>query len=296
MVVVPNVAPDTPPLRKNPVFAYFSDPFERPQPFRPDVVVSIDDVAEKKLDMLDAHTSQFYEWMPWVDGKSESVPPPGPERRRWLAAQWLPAVPEAWKPALARGYGRSRRVGEARGGVRDLGVRLASHGSGPAAAVPVLPGRRREVAAGREARVVPVLPGQATGDALGEQAPDPEDARLQRAVLDAKPRRQRRAFRALVSAFARVVGLDRLAGLRGQPLQAAPDALQSRLERARRLGAGVEEGPVGVSLQLASRASGALLEHVPRHGEDVGPRALDHETAFRPARHAVEGFIRASIR
>jgi hypothetical protein len=64
----------------------------------------IDDVAGKKLDMLDAHTSQFYE-MPGVDGKSESVPPPGPERRKWMAAQWLPAVREAWKPALARGYG-----------------------------------------------------------------------------------------------------------------------------------------------------------------------------------------------
>jgi LmbE family N-acetylglucosaminyl deacetylase len=105
MVVVPNVAPDTPPLRKNPVFAYFADPFERPQPFRPDVVVSIDEVAEKKLDMLDAHTSQFYEWLPWVDGKSESVPPPGAERRRWLAAQWLTAVPDAWKASLAKWYG-----------------------------------------------------------------------------------------------------------------------------------------------------------------------------------------------
>jgi LmbE family N-acetylglucosaminyl deacetylase len=105
MVVVPNVVPDTPPLRKNPVFAYFSDPFERPTPFRPDVVVSIDDVAEKKLDMLDAHTSQFYEWMPWVDGTLESVPPPGPERRKWLAAQWLPAAPDAWRASLAKWYG-----------------------------------------------------------------------------------------------------------------------------------------------------------------------------------------------
>jgi len=105
MVVVPNVAPDTPPLQKNPVFAYFYDPFERPQAFRPDVVVSIDDVAEKKLDVLDAHTSQFYEWLPWVDGVSDQVPADAAERRRWLAKQWLPAIPEAWKPSLARWYG-----------------------------------------------------------------------------------------------------------------------------------------------------------------------------------------------
>ena len=71
----------------------------------PDVVVPIDEVAEKKLDMLDAHTSQFYEWMPWVDGKLESVPPPGPERRKWLAAQWLPSVPESWRARLAKEFG-----------------------------------------------------------------------------------------------------------------------------------------------------------------------------------------------
>jgi hypothetical protein len=105
--------PDTPPLRKNPVFAYFADPFERPQPFRADVVVSIDEVAEKKLDMLDAHTSQFYEWLPWVDGKVDEVPPPGPERRKWLAAQWLPAIPESWKVTIAKEYGPSAAVQKA---------------------------------------------------------------------------------------------------------------------------------------------------------------------------------------
>src|SRR5512134_3902123 len=62
MVVVPNVAPDTPPLRRNPVFMYYYDHFEKPAPFRPDIVVSIDPVYDKKLDAMDAHTSQFYEW------------------------------------------------------------------------------------------------------------------------------------------------------------------------------------------------------------------------------------------
>ena len=61
MVVVPNIAPDTPPLRKNPVFLYFQDGFQRPNPFRPDVVVDIDDVIERKLDALDALVSQFFE-------------------------------------------------------------------------------------------------------------------------------------------------------------------------------------------------------------------------------------------
>jgi LmbE family N-acetylglucosaminyl deacetylase len=84
MVVVPNIAPDTPPLRKNPVFLYFQDGFQRPNVFRPDVAVAIDDVLEKKVRALDAHTSQMYEWLPWVDGELESVPADPAARIEWL--------------------------------------------------------------------------------------------------------------------------------------------------------------------------------------------------------------------
>jgi len=108
MVVVPNVAPDTPALRKNPVFMYFEDRFQKPNPFTPDVALSIDDVIEKKLDMLDAHVSQVYEWLPWVDRKLEEVPRDPVARRRWLhetrAAQPTPAV----RAALIKWYGAQR--------------------------------------------------------------------------------------------------------------------------------------------------------------------------------------------
>jgi LmbE family N-acetylglucosaminyl deacetylase len=39
MVVVPNITPDTPALRKNPVFMYFQDGFQRPNPFTPDLAI-----------------------------------------------------------------------------------------------------------------------------------------------------------------------------------------------------------------------------------------------------------------
>src|SRR5438445_9215733 len=83
MVVVPNIAPDTPALRKNPVFMYFEDGFQRPNPFRPDVAVSIDEVIEKKIDMLDAHVSQMYEWLPWVADALEKVAKDAAARKRW---------------------------------------------------------------------------------------------------------------------------------------------------------------------------------------------------------------------
>ncbi len=61
MVTVPFFCPDVPPLKKNPVFMYSPDRFQKPNPFQPDVAVSIDSVIEKKLDAMDALESQFYE-------------------------------------------------------------------------------------------------------------------------------------------------------------------------------------------------------------------------------------------
>lgn len=86
MVIVPNVCPDTPPLEKNPVFLYMQDHFQRPYPHIPEISVIIDDVIEKKIDALDAHESQMYEWGPWTNGRSQDKVPKGKaERREWLS-------------------------------------------------------------------------------------------------------------------------------------------------------------------------------------------------------------------
>ncbi len=61
MVTVPFFCPDTPHLTTNPAFMYYADRFEEPLPFLPDVVVSIDDVVERKLDALGVMVSQFFE-------------------------------------------------------------------------------------------------------------------------------------------------------------------------------------------------------------------------------------------
>src|SRR5881628_2820808 len=61
MVAVPNFCPDVPYLKRNPVFLYYPDTFQKPNPFQPDVAVAIDSVIEKKLDALGVIISQFYE-------------------------------------------------------------------------------------------------------------------------------------------------------------------------------------------------------------------------------------------
>ncbi len=105
MVVVPNVTPDVPPLRKNPIFLYFQDGFRKPTPFRPDVAVAIDDVWDAKVAALDAHVSQVYEWLPWVDGKLAEVPLDPAARPEWLSKTRSSPIGESVRAALARRYG-----------------------------------------------------------------------------------------------------------------------------------------------------------------------------------------------
>jgi N-acetylglucosamine malate deacetylase 1 len=85
MVTVPNICPETPILKKNPVFLFTSDDFSKPTLFQPDVVVGIDETIEKKIDMWDCHVSQVYEWLPWNSGRMDQVPKDKAERREWLA-------------------------------------------------------------------------------------------------------------------------------------------------------------------------------------------------------------------
>ena len=109
MVIVPNVVPEVPPLRKNPVFMYYSDGFQKPAPFRPDIAVSIDDVIEKKVSALDAQDSQFYEWLPWTEGILDQVPKDKVARRKWLAGTPRFGPPNAaTRAALERLYGKER--------------------------------------------------------------------------------------------------------------------------------------------------------------------------------------------
>jgi len=61
MVTVPFFCPDVAYLAKNPVFLYYSDGFQKPNPFSPDIVVAIDDVIEKKVNGIAMLESQMLE-------------------------------------------------------------------------------------------------------------------------------------------------------------------------------------------------------------------------------------------
>lgn len=108
MVSVPNVAPETPALKKNPVFLYFQDRFQRPNPFRPDIAVDITPVFDKKIAGLDAHVSQMYDWLPWIGHYAEKVPKDKNERIKWLAETRKVTISPTVRTALEKWYGKEK--------------------------------------------------------------------------------------------------------------------------------------------------------------------------------------------
>jgi len=111
LVIVPNVTPDTPPLKTNPVFLYLEDHFQKPNPFQPDIVVDITNTFQKKMDALDAHESQMYEWLPWTSNSLAEVPEGKSERRKFLIKNWSGSITPDERNALKKWYGE--KEGEA---------------------------------------------------------------------------------------------------------------------------------------------------------------------------------------
>jgi LmbE family N-acetylglucosaminyl deacetylase len=111
MVTVPAVVPDLSHLPHNPVIAYLVDDFQKPYPFRPSVVVAVDNVFDQIVAMLHCHVSQFYEWLPFNSGQLEQVPAEDSARRRWLGertAARLRGQADRYRELLIELYGAER--------------------------------------------------------------------------------------------------------------------------------------------------------------------------------------------
>jgi LmbE family N-acetylglucosaminyl deacetylase len=114
MVTVPFICPDTPVLKRNPVFLYSSDGFQKPYPFRADIAVSLDDVFQQKLDAIHELESQVYEG--GASGNEEFVAkvPPASDvasRKAWLKARWESRQgneANKFRDALVEWYGAER--------------------------------------------------------------------------------------------------------------------------------------------------------------------------------------------
>jgi LmbE family N-acetylglucosaminyl deacetylase len=112
MVTVPFFCPDVPCLKRNPVFLYYPDGFQKPNPFQPDVAVSIEAVLERKLDALATLESQFYEG--GANGSAQLVPSDPAEQRerrrqiRMALARRNEGLADRFRAKLVDFYGAER--------------------------------------------------------------------------------------------------------------------------------------------------------------------------------------------
>lgn len=115
MVTVPNFCPDSPYLTHNPVFLYYPDGFQKPNPFQPDIAISIDSVIEKKLDALGVIVSQFAEG--GANGSAELMPDdPGKQKARQQQvrdgfARRNQSVADRFRAKLSDWYGKDKAAG-----------------------------------------------------------------------------------------------------------------------------------------------------------------------------------------
>ena len=114
MVTVPFVCTDVPPLAQNPLFLYSSDRFQKPYPFKADIVVAVDDVFDQKLKALHEMPSQVYEggasgsaeYVKTVPAASDIAARQAWLRERWQARQGGEA--KRFRSDLVRWYGEAR--------------------------------------------------------------------------------------------------------------------------------------------------------------------------------------------
>ncbi|MHC4394317.1 MAG: PIG-L deacetylase family protein [Planctomycetota bacterium] len=100
LVTVPLLCPDVPHLKRNPVFMYLRDGFQRPYPFEPDIVVAIDSVIDRKVRAISIMDSQFVEGgcCRSYEGKPDNRPGGNPAKDK--------AEQESRRKAVAKGFAR----------------------------------------------------------------------------------------------------------------------------------------------------------------------------------------------
>ena len=61
-----------------------------------------------KIDAIDAHESQVYEWLPWIGHYADQVPVKEVDRKAWLSASRSVPINSEVRASLARWYGKER--------------------------------------------------------------------------------------------------------------------------------------------------------------------------------------------
>jgi N-acetylglucosamine malate deacetylase 1 len=115
MVIVKHFLPTVPQLPRNPVFLFCEDNFQKPNPFEPEVVVSIDEVIDTKVEALWVLESQVESL--WATGNFEEIVPVPTDPGGYAARkeqvtnrfkQRAKATADKFRPKLIELYGEEK--------------------------------------------------------------------------------------------------------------------------------------------------------------------------------------------
>jgi N-acetylglucosamine malate deacetylase 1 len=115
VVAAPFFAPYTPPTKKNPIFLFYSDGFQKPYPFDPIIAVDFDEVAQKKWDCIGDMPSQFADADSWQARYRGNAPADQAARAAFILGQVQQRsadVANTYRNLLVKLYGepRGRRI------------------------------------------------------------------------------------------------------------------------------------------------------------------------------------------
>ncbi|MBQ1705116.1 MAG: PIG-L family deacetylase [Clostridia bacterium] len=92
LLTVPAICPDTPSMEHMPVVLFWHDSFQKPYPFRPDVIVPIDDTMESIVQAASCHECQYFDWLCWPDNM---------ERTKWPREKQIAHLRERFERMFA---------------------------------------------------------------------------------------------------------------------------------------------------------------------------------------------------
>ena len=108
VVAAPFFMPYTPPTKRNPIFLFYSDGFQKPYPFEPIIAVGFDEVAQKKWDCIGDMPSQFADADSWQARYRGNMPADPAARAAAIlngVKQRSADVANQYRPLLLKLYG-----------------------------------------------------------------------------------------------------------------------------------------------------------------------------------------------
>jgi hypothetical protein len=109
--MVQSVCPFSPALDHQPIVLYMADGFRKPYPFQADIVIDVDPVIDRKMEMFACHESQAWEFLPYINKQPGPIPEGRAERMAWLKKIWTAddiALADAVRAKLTAKYGPAR--------------------------------------------------------------------------------------------------------------------------------------------------------------------------------------------